>query len=133
MYVSIIDAEDFATWRKYRAPLCQDLVVFDGADGEEFVPIKSEMMNETAPTKRSDMDSALAAESRALRDMNESSRKPAQVVLASRFTAATLNQAVANGEFGPSYTTSAKPCRDEYAHADRGAEHFDTLVKKFSH
>jgi hypothetical protein len=136
IYVSIIDAEDFSHWLRFRQPICRDLVVFDGADGEDFVPISSQMMNEvgTPNHKRSEYENALSAQYQAMRRMDESSKKPAHVVLASRFTAVNLQPAVGRGEFGPSFTTAAKPSgnNDAMGAVDPGAQQFEALVAKFA-
>ena len=140
LYVSIVDAEDFSQWLRFRQPICRDLVVFDAATEEPFVPMTSKMMNEvgTPNTKRTEYEQALLAQNTAIRLMDESSKQPkAHVVLASRFTVTHLHQDVGKGNYGPSFTTAARPPfmgKDGSAmnDADLGTVQFETLVKKFS-
>jgi hypothetical protein len=137
LYVSIVDADDFSQWMRFRQPICRDLIVFDAATDEEFVPMTSKMMNEvgTPNQKRSEYENALAAQHMAIRRMDESEKeRAAHVVLESRFTALNLQRDVGMGSYGPSFTTAARPSgKDGQAEdADRGTRQFESLVQKFS-
>jgi hypothetical protein len=136
VFVTIVDAEDFSQWMRFRQPLCQDLVVFDGAADDEFTPVQSQMMNEvgTPNQKRSEYEKTISAQCQAVRDMEESSKKTSRVVLSSRFTAGNLQPALDRGDYGPSFTTAASKLNSKKSNsgADRGAQQFEALVAKFS-